>query len=187
MSYNPETQKIDKKAVSGLLGVNNSLAYKVHEIEKHFHNWERWFGLAVSPNAEIHRADLLETTTAPFQIDAGNSTWGSWVQILGSSDTPTGLGGTYTKYDLHSIQVVANERANPYYVQFAFGVDAATALANGIYTSMVIACPATNTDEKFEIMMNRVASGTKAWARCKCPTQNTATLDFYFGLHEYIG
>ena len=31
---------IDTVAVDGLSGVSNSLAYKVHEIEKHFHNSE---------------------------------------------------------------------------------------------------------------------------------------------------
>lgn len=182
-----ELSKIDKLAVSGLLGTNNSLAYKVHEIEKHFHNYERWFGLSPSPSGEVKRADLLATTVAPFQIDAANNDWGSWLQILGSSDTPTNIGGTYTKFDLHSVQVVANERAQPYYVQFAFGDTAAGALTAGTYTSMVIACPATNTDEAFKIMMNRVNAGTKAWARCKCVGQNTATLDFYFGIHEYVG
>ena len=37
-------EKIDNLAVDGLNGVNNSLAYKVHEIEKHFHNVEYWVG-----------------------------------------------------------------------------------------------------------------------------------------------
>jgi len=32
-----------------------------------------------------------------------------------------------------------------------------------------------------------VASGTKAWARCKCVGQNEPTLGFYIGIHEYVG
>lgn len=188
LAANADVTKIDRGAVLGLLGTVNSLSYKVHEIEKHFHNWERWYGKAVTANAEIHVADtLIQGTVSPFQIDAGNSDWGAWVQILGSGDTPTSVGGTYTKYDLHSVQIVANERANPYYFQIAFGATAADALTAGTYTAMVLACAAVNTDTAFNIMMNRMNSGTKAWARCKCPTQNTATLDFYFGVHEYVG
>lgn len=188
MAYNSETDKIDKKSVDGLLGVNNSLAYKVHEIEKHFHNWERWFGVALSPSGETNVADtLIQGAVTAFVIDAGNDDWGAWVQILGSTDTPTNVGGTYTKYDLHSIDIVANERAQPYFVQFAFGATAADAITAGTYTAKVISAPAANTDIDFSIMMNRVASGTKAWARCKCPGQNTATLGFYFGIHEYVG
>jgi len=189
MNYSDiDVTKIDKTPVSGLLGAVNSLGYKVHEIEKHFHNWERWYGKAVTANGEIHVADtLIQGAVTPFQIDAGNLDWGAWVQILGSSDTPTNVGGTYTKYDVHSIQVVANERANPYFIQFAFGATAASAITAGEYTAKVLAFDGVNSETSFSIMMNRANAGTKAWARCKCPGQNTATLDFYFGVHEYIG
>ena len=38
------TDKIDGDAVDGLSGVADSLAYKVHELEKHVHNREYWYG-----------------------------------------------------------------------------------------------------------------------------------------------
>lgn len=188
MAYNTETDKIDKKAVDGLLGVSNSLAYKVHEIEKHFHNWERWFGVALSPSGETNIADtLIQGAVTAFSINAGNDDWGTWLQILGSTDTPTNVGGTYTKFDLHSIQTTANQRAGTYFVQFAFGATAADAVTAGTYTAKVLAFDGINLKSDFVIMMNRVAAGTKGWARCKYPGQNGATLGFYFGLHEYVG
>jgi len=44
-------EKIDNKAVDGLLGVSNSLGYRVHEIERHLHGRERWLGKAGSQTA----------------------------------------------------------------------------------------------------------------------------------------
>ena len=84
MTYFPNT-KIDDEAVLGLLGTSNSLAYKVHEIEKHFHSSGSWFGAANTPTA-THFADRIGTCTDPFEINGGDSsatpTWGDWVQIL---------------------------------------------------------------------------------------------------------
>ena len=37
-----ETDKIDQAVTDGLAGTSNSLAYRVHEIEKHFHGREFW-------------------------------------------------------------------------------------------------------------------------------------------------
>ncbi|GAG40607.1 unnamed protein product, partial [marine sediment metagenome] len=128
--------KIDDLATVGLLGVNNSLAYRVHEIERHFHNYERWFGLAAAPNGEIHRADTITDNVAPFQIDAGNNTWGTWVQVLGSADTPDITGSTH--YDPHKIDIVGAQVANVvYFVQLAYGASGAAGLSAGTYSDIV--------------------------------------------------
>ena len=183
-----EINKIDTIAVDGLLGTVDSLSYKVHEIESHIHNWERWFGQAVTPNAEIKVADtLLSGAVTPFQIDAGNNDWGSWVCILGSSDTPTNYAGTYTKYDVHSIQVSGNERNAPYLIMFAFGVSGEQALTDRTFTAKVLDFDGINAETSFIAYIRRQDAGTKMWARCKCPGQNTGTLDFWIGIHEYIG
>lgn len=39
LPYNP-----DAITTLGLLGTSNSLAYRVHELERHFHGYERWYG-----------------------------------------------------------------------------------------------------------------------------------------------
>lgn len=74
--FSKEINKIDKKTTDGLSGVNNSLSYRVEEIEKHFHGREKWFGLAASPSGETHRADRMNGAILPFQLEAGDSAFG---------------------------------------------------------------------------------------------------------------
>lgn len=153
------------------------------EAVDHVHNWERWFSLAAAPSGETHRADNILTGTAPFQINAGNNDWGSWVQILGSADTPFQVGKT--KFDFHRALITAAQRTLIYFIQIAFGATAAGALSSGDYTCFAFLPQATMRSAPVQIISKQVAIGTKVWTRCKCPTQNGATLDFYFGLHEY--
>ena len=35
--------------------------------------------------------------------------------------------------------------------------------------------------------IGRAPAGSLLWARCIAVGQNTGTLDFYLGLHEYVG
>jgi len=182
-----EIAKIDSAATDGLLGTDDSLAYRVNEIERHFHTWERWFGLAASPSGETHRADRITTNPAPFVIDAGNNDWGSWVQILGSDDTPADVGMAY--YDLHELDIVAAETANVvYFIQLSFGATAAAGLSAGTYIEFpFIPQSANGRPAPIPMICRRLAAGTKAWARNLCRGTNTSTLSFYFGLHEYPG
>ena len=95
---------------------------EVIEIEEHFHTREKWFGLAAVPVGETHRADRVGGATAPFVLTAGNSDFGNWLQILGSSDTPVIT--AKIKFDAHRVQIVDAERKNAIHVlQLAFGDD----------------------------------------------------------------
>ena len=178
--------KIDNAATDGLNGTNNSLAYRVHEIERHLHSYERWFELATTPAAETHRADAAGTGAGVFQIDAGNLIYGSWLQILGSTDTPAD--GTAVKFDMHRIMVTSTERNAIYVMQIAFGATGADALLADDYIEVPFVPSSNQVDSvPIEITSRRVTAGTKGWARCICPGQNTATIDFIVGLHEYEG
>ena len=159
------------------------MIHELYEIEHHLHNYEHWFEKATTPTA-THFADHIGVGNGAFQIDAGNNTWGAWVHILGSSDTPFVPKMRY--YDFHRLEISATERAFPYFIQIGWGVDAATALANYTYSSVVF-CPtgATGEQSPLMIMCEHNATGTNCFARCNCPGQNTGTLDFYFGIHEY--
>lgn len=182
------TQEIDYKAVLGLLGTANSLAYKVHELEKHFHNSEDWYGLAAVPDGETHRADCLTLgTRASFQLDAGNDTWGAWLQILGSSDTPNRTG--MVKFDLHKIQIVASEiTSKSTFIQIGYGDTGAASLTSLAYTTIAYLTPTSRAAESaVSFMMPRIPAGSKVWARCMAIGANTMTINFYFGLHGYIG
>lgn len=181
-----ETDKIDGATTDGLAGTNNSLAYRVHEIERHFHSYERWFETAAAPNGEIHVADAIGSGSGSFRLDADNDDWGGWVQLLGSSDTPAIAGSA--KFDFHRISIEAVEREATYFIQIAVGASGAGAFAAGDYSELVY-IPLTNKKEPgpVNVQMRRADVGAKVWARCMCPGQNTATLDLYHGLHEYEG
>jgi len=163
----------------------SSLMSHIKEIERHFHNYEKWFGLAVTPDAELHRADNMSTYTNanvvnPFQIDAGNDNWGAWVQILGSDDTTD-------VFDLHKIGIVDSQETNTNtFIQIASGASGAAALAAGTYTTIQYLTPTNQAAESaVSFMDRRQAAGTKVWARCLAIDTNTMTLDFYIGLHTY--
>ena len=181
-----EINKIDNATTDGLSGTSNSLAYRVEEIEKHLHSNESWFGAAVTPDGEVHVADRIGTSTTAFQADAGNNTWGSWLQILGSDDTPAR--GNNAKFDLHRIEIPTSERTGIHFIQVAFGASGAAALASGDYTEFVIVEPVGQAlPEPIDVQVPRYNAGTKAWLRVFIPGEDTGTLDFFFGLHEYIG
>jgi hypothetical protein len=176
---------IDGAAVDGLGGTHDSLAYRVAEIENHIHSDMRWFAVATAPDGELHVADRVGDGSAAFQIDAGNNTWGSWVQILGSDDTPAVVGMAY--FDFSKVIVEDTERANAYFIQFSRGTSGAAGLSANMYTEFVIASSPTVDHSIVILQSRRAAAGTKVWARCMCPGQDTATVDFYFGIHEYEG
>jgi len=179
------TSKIDSEATDGLGGTNNSLAYRVAEIERHFHSAGSWFEKATTPSGETHVADSIGDGAGAFQLDAGNDDWGTWVQILGSSDTPARTGRLY--FDPHEILIESTERIATYFIQFARGDSGAAGLAAGTYTELVIGSDTNRFKGITRVQTGRAPVGAKLWARCMCPTQDTATLDFYIGLHEYEG
>lgn len=162
-----------------------SLNYISKEIETHLHSYERWYELTSGAITDAHCAERIghASGVGPFRIDAGNSSWGSWVQLLGTSDTPAVSGADY--YDFHRIEVTASESNNPYFIQFAFGSSGAGAIVDNTYTSVVYKPQTAVSDAPIMIQTDRHAIGTRAWARCMVRNTNTATLDFYFGIHEY--
>ncbi len=155
---------------------------KATENAVHNHSYERWGAVASSPSG-TDIADF-DTMTA-FQVDAGNDDWGSWLQILGTDDTPVDTGKQL--YDLHRIFLTAVERTNTdHRMQIAFGTSATVAVAAGDYTAVMFQ-PAGAQAQEFpvEVQAERQTSGTEAWARLWSTGQNTGTVDFFFGLHGY--
>lgn len=185
---NPGDGKIDGQATDGLLGVSNSLAYRVEEIEKHSHNREKWCGLATAVSGETHVADRMAGGINPFQLTAGNDDFGPWVQILGSSDSPVTSGGV--KFDGHRFMVIDTNSTNPYIVQIATGESAGLAakIAAEEFTEAPFISATNNNDSGIsDIMSIRVDVGEKVWARCACIGSSGSTFSFYYGFHEYIG
>ena len=171
-------------------GIGGSLDQRIlkilEEIERHAHNYERWFGAAASPDAELHVADSILTVKVPLVVDAGNDTWGAWIQILGSDDTPAISGNA--KYDLHRFNFTAFETNNSVHaVQVAEGASGAAALSAGTYSEFIVRTGAGNTFiGPIDLLDRRADVSTKAWIRNWCHGVNTSTLSFFFGLHEYL-
>jgi hypothetical protein len=171
MTYSSADREILKKARD-----------EAWETEHHVHGWEDWGGLAAVPAAETHRVDFDVMT--PFQMDAGNDTWGSWLQIVGSSDTPVRSGNV--KFDIHRILITDVERdLTITRIQIGCGASGADSLAAGTYTEFMITPQKNARSNPFDIMMKRCSVGEKVWARCWVNGQNTGTVDFFFGIHEY--
>jgi hypothetical protein len=182
-------EKIDNKAVDGLLGVSNSLAYKVHELERHFHGRERWRGKAASQTATDWAADLL----TPFRAISGANTYGGDANdealVLGTDDTPIISG--MVRYDLHRIMMVNASSQTAYKLRIVYGSGTmADAITAGQFSELVIMSdPAASQvpHDVFEVMMPRGTCGvTKVWVQAWNATDN-ATIDFLVGLHEYEG
>lgn len=69
MTYlNPS--KIDNLATDGLTGVANSPAYRVHEIEKHFHNDELWYGISADQSGANPWAASVSAAGMPTAYQA---------------------------------------------------------------------------------------------------------------------
>jgi len=188
MSYDAETGKIDKKAVDGLLGVSNSLAYKVHELERHFHNTEKWFGLAAVPSGETHRADRMAGGIQPFVLTAGNDDFGAWVQILGSTDTPVTAG--MVSFDAHRFLVTDTNSTNVFLIQVVSGesADIAAKISAELFSEAAYVSATNNNDSGVEeVMVRRTDVGEKVWARCVCIGSSGSTISFYPAVHEYEG
>jgi hypothetical protein len=182
------TSKLDNAATDGLLGTPDSLAYRVHEIERHLHNQEKWFGLAGVPSGETHVADRMAGGIAPFQLVAGVDDFGAWVQILGSDDTPVIAGNV--KIDGHRFMVIDTNSTNPFIVQFVVGESSeiAAKIAAEEFTEAPYISATNNNDSGIsDIMSRRADAGSKVWARCACIGSSGSLFDFYFGIHEYEG
>jgi hypothetical protein len=151
---------------------SNSLAYRIAEIERHFHSYERWLGVGGE-------------TENLFVIDGGNLVFGSWTEILTAGMTPVIAGATH--FDLHRVMVADCERTAPYRVQFAFGSDPAAAYTAGDFTELVYSPNLTSQDRApMDINSRRKAAGTRVWARCRV-NADTGTFSFLLGIHEYEG
>ena len=56
-----EIAKIDNLSTDGLGGINNSLAYRIHEIENHLHSPERRLGISLDADQAKDKWALEDT------------------------------------------------------------------------------------------------------------------------------
>lgn len=184
---------IENSSTLGLLGTSNSLAYRVHEMERHVHSRERWFGKLAIQTATDWADNNIAT---PFITISGNNTYGvdpnDEAQIVGTADTPvitTPIASV--KYDLHRIFITATNSTTPWKLQFIYGTGTmADAITAGQYSTTMVkvdAAVGATPSVAHEIQMPRLACGSdKVWCRGWNAT-NDATISFFVGWHEYEG
>jgi hypothetical protein len=155
-------------------------------IKQHHHNYEKWFGLAAVPSGEVHRADRMAGGIAPFQLVAGNNTFGNWVQVLGSGDTPVQAGKL--KFDFHRVLVTGTNSTRPFNIQIIIGESsgfAAKLLAEDFDEFPYISATNNNDSGINETIDKRYVVGEKVWMRCVDIGGNGTNINFYIGVHEY--
>lgn len=172
--------KIDGSAVDGLSGVNNSLAYKVHELEKHFHNSAQWFGKDGGDNL------LNRDSVTPWALVAGTSqAYGTEVQL--SDGTEIESGSAIKKYDLHEVLIVDNDAGNAvttFKVQFWYGTGlfaAATLLTECVCSFYSV----SDNHGVITMVCPRITCNNKLWARIKCSV-NSKSISILIGVHTYV-
>ena len=94
--------KIDGSPTSGLSGVHNSLAYRVHEIEKHLHNSEQVFGNTAN--------DMTADVPVKFTVIGGNNAWGT--ELMLTDGTVIESGSSTMKFDINRFYAVSTSAAN---------------------------------------------------------------------------
>ena len=93
---------IDGYTTLGLLGTRNSLAYRVHEIEKHLHNSELVYGNSGN--------DMLLNEPVKFTVIGGDNAWGT--ELMLCDGTIIESGSSTKKFDLNRFYLVSTSAAN---------------------------------------------------------------------------
>ena len=192
-SISAETDKIDSAAADGLAGTSGSLAYRVNEIERHFHNRERWWGAVAVPD----ETNAIEANvTRPFAATSGDDTWGAAIPICGTADSPVPSPDD-AKFDCHRIMVTdLDDDTTPwrFRIIWAAGTDVGevvgNAIAAGRWTEIIVmtnAVPGNRAGASpVDVIMRRVDTGTKVWAQSWNQT-DAGVLSFFVGVHGYSG
>ena len=182
-----ETDKIDGAATDGLAGVSNSLAYRVMELERHFHNVERWWGALGAPD----ETNAIEANVnRPFVATSGNNAWGAAIPILGTGDNP--VLATDAKFDIHRLLVTdLDDDTTPWRIRIIWGTGtSADAITAGQWTEIMVmsnAVPGNRAGgSPVDVIMRRENVGVKIWAQAWNDTLDE-TLSFFAGYHGYIG
>ena len=184
-SISGETDKIDGAAATGLLGTHNSLAYRVNELERHFHGRSRRWGATGAPD-ETNAIDA--NVNRPFVAVSGANAWGAAIPVVGTDDVPTPTDAA-AYFDLDHMLITEVDDATVYRIRIIFGSgtsgDAITAEQWTEFIFFAGTGP-KSTPVALPVLMKRVAVGEKCWVQVWNAT-NLSEVDFYFGCHGYPG
>jgi hypothetical protein len=167
-----ELNKIDGAATNGLWGVEDSLAYRVAEIEDHIHSVGHFYGQSAGDTF------FEENNLTPWVITAGaGEAFGDWLQVSNGDEISN------PKYDPHLLCVSSTSSATAIYlVQFGAGESGAQVVIGSAWFK----ASATLRSAPEEVQARRVDNTDKLWLRCKS-TVELATISVIIGLHTYPG
>lgn len=175
------TAKIDRQAVDGLSGTDDSLAFKIEEIERHVHGTETWYGDGGSN-------DLSATSFTEIVGTADEATtYGTALQISDGDDIESG--DATKKMDVHRLLITTVSATDKIYkIQFLYGTGsvgtATIATEIAVWVSAIVGN--TAVAGPIEAMMPRIATNNKIWIKVACETDE-ATIAFLIGIHTYSG
>lgn len=188
--YYQPGQLIDDAPVRGLLGVKDSLASKVDQIEKHHHNRTIWCGKSGDQSGNNWAADTL----TPYQAISGSGDYGAdpndEALLVGTDDVMGDAGSVY--HDLHEILVVDVSVGTEFKLRFITGSGTiAQAITAKSWSEIMVKFDAIAASQTagtpFALINIRSIVGVeKIWLQAKNATNN-ATIDFYIGGHGYPG
>ena len=187
-SISDETDKIDSAAADGLAGVSNSLSYGIKELERHFHNRERWWGATGAPD---ETNAIAATVTVPFVAISGADTGGTAIPICGTADEPVPSPDN-VKFDIHRVMVTdLDDDTTPWRLRIIYGTGTSgDAITAGQWTEIMVmtnAVPGNRAGgSPVDVIMRRVDVGAKCWAQSWNDT-NLEDLSFFWGAHGYSG
>ena len=178
--------KLDGEAVNGLTSTSNSLAYRLGELDRHFHSRERWVGIHAAADATHWGGSTL----TPFLVTSGLGAYGvdanDEALVLGTDDTP--VIGTCTHFDINQIAVTLSDSTTVWKLRIIYGTGTmADAIAAFQFTeTMVKVASQAGRLGTALIRMPRALAETQVWVQ-GMNASDDGTLSFFVGFHEYEG
>jgi hypothetical protein len=160
--------------------------YEAQVVQRHFHNYERWFGAQAGQTGPGSQSSLT-----PFRVTSAAvaNTFGSAIVVFDGTETPVKPG--MLKFDPRRLHIVDAENNNKTYrLRLANNSEGhasyADAVAAGAYTEIAFKLTTNaNQASPVSILHRRVPSGTKIWAAVATLDAVAQWLDFLIGIHEY--
>lgn len=168
-------QLIANESTPGLLGVEDSLDYRVAEIERHLHNAELWYGRGAGNLAELNNLTTWTITTGAAD------TFGAPVQLASGTQFPAPA----ARFDIRRILVVSVSANNSTYLLEFYAGD-------GVFgdATLITSIPYRQANQSSiiptEMISYRRPTSYNLWVRAKAQTA-TATIQIIFGAHFYAG
>jgi hypothetical protein len=156
---------------------------EVEIVEHHFHNLERWYGSTAGVGPGVQNA------LVPWRVTTSATAGVFGTQIVVFDGTETGL-AFQDKFDFHRLQIENVQSTDTFILRLAFNLNgeanAAAAVANGHYTTLVWKVDSTSNDAvPLMLICGQIPKGKIVWAQAAKKTSSAAWVDFYAGLHWY--